>query len=141
MPKGSSVCFTNGVGAYGPMPSAGAFYVSETGLLGLTVLLARYMVHGVCSLLDFKYRVANQLRELGPSGIRCNAVAPGPVRTRFATDLWADGAEEAQEKAQWLQRIGEPDDISGAVAFVCSDDAAWYTGQTLSVDGGMYSRL
>ena len=91
----------------------------------------------------FLMSLASDSFGVGPdySGIRVNAVAPGPVRTRFATDLWADGAEAKSAPGMWLKRIGEPDDICGAVAFVCSDDAAWYTGQTLSVDGGMYSRL
>lgn len=118
--KGSSIVMTNGTGAYGPMPSAGVFYVTETALLGMTVLLAR---------------------ELGPDGIRVNAVAPGPVRTRFATDLWLGDGEEKFGKTLWLGRIGEPQDISGAVAFMLSDDASWYTGQTMAVDGGNYSRL
>eukprot|EP01046_Picozoa_sp_COSAG06_P010154 COSAG06_NODE_549_length_14405_cov_6.391933_3_plen_283_part_00 len=120
MPRGSSIVITNGTGAYGPMSSAGVFYVSETALLGMTVLLAK---------------------ELGEDGIRVNAVAPGPVRTRFASDLWVGENEEQSARSRWLGRIGEPDDIAGAVAFMCSDDAAWYTGQTMSVDGGAYSRL
>lgn len=124
MPSGSSIVMTNGTGAYSPSSTAGVFYVSETALLGMTILLAK---------------------ELGQHGIRVNAIAPGPVRTRFATDLWVDkdgvNNEEKNAKSIWLGRIGEPDDIAGSVAFMMSDDAAWYTGQTMSVDGGSYSRL
>ena len=61
-------------------------YVSETALLGMTVLLAK---------------------ELGADGIRVNAVAPGPVRTRFASDLWVDDAEDQNAKSRFLGRIGE----------------------------------
>ena len=110
----------NGTGAYAPSPTAGVFYISETALLGMVVLLAK---------------------ELGTDGIRVNAVAPGPVRTRFASDLWVGDAEDQNAKSRFLGRIGEPEDIAGAVAFICSDDAGWYTGQTMSIDGGAYSRL
>lgn len=123
--RGSAVLMMNGGGAYHPSPFAGGFYVCETGLTGLTVLLAR---------------------ELGPDGIRVNAIAPGPVRTKFASDLWTNdkGQSDPEAKAakdMWLGRIGEPTDIAGAAAFLCSDDASWLTGQTMAVDGGTYTRL
>lgn len=73
-------------------------------------------------------------QELGPE-IRVNAVAPGLVRTRMAEALWrAD--EERIAGALALRRIGEPDDIAGAIAFLASDAAAWMTGETLVIDGG-----
>ncbi|MDI3418171.1 SDR family oxidoreductase [Streptomyces luteolus] len=72
--------------------------------------------------------------ELAPR-IRVNAVAPAVVKTRFATALY-EGREEAVLKGYPMGRLGEPEDIAGAVAFLLSDDAAWTTGQTLVVDGG-----
>ena len=124
MPRGSSIVVTNGAVAYSPGNGAGVSYVSETALLGMTVLLAK---------------------ELGGAGIRVNAVAPGPVRTRFSTDSWLnkDGVNNEEKTASsiWLGRIGEPDDIAGCVAFMMSDDAAWLTGQTMVVDGGRHSCL
>ncbi|HEX5542542.1 MAG TPA: SDR family oxidoreductase [Micromonospora sp.] len=73
--------------------------------------------------------------ELGPC-IRVNAVAPAVVKTRFAAALY-EGREE-QVAAQYpLKRLGLPEDISGVVALLLSDEAAWLTGQTVVVDGGL----
>ncbi|HWJ10204.1 MAG TPA: SDR family oxidoreductase [Nocardioides sp.] len=73
--------------------------------------------------------------ELGPD-IRVNAVAPAVVKTRFATALY-EGREEEVAAAYPLKRLGVPEDIGSVVAFLLSDDAAWMTGQTLAVDGGV----
>ncbi len=70
-----------------------------------------------------------------PRGVRVNLVEPGTVRT----DVWA-GHEALLERARHcypLGRVGEPDDIAAAVAFLASRDAAWVTGVTLPVDGGL----
>lgn len=73
--------------------------------------------------------------ELGPE-IRVNSVAPGVVKTRFAETLYS--GKEAIVAAQYpLGRLGTPEDIAGVVAFLVSDDAAWITCQTLTVDGGL----
>ncbi|MFE3518437.1 SDR family NAD(P)-dependent oxidoreductase [Streptomyces sp. NPDC059166] len=71
----------------------------------------------------------------GPRGVRVNLVAPGTVRT----GAWA-GRDDALKRAAGLYplgRIGEPEDIASAVAFLASADAAWITGTTLRVDGGL----
>jgi 3-oxoacyl-[acyl-carrier protein] reductase len=73
--------------------------------------------------------------ELAPS-VRVNAVAPAVVRTKFAEALFA-GHEESVVKAYPLGRLGEPEDVGGAIAFLLSDQAAWITGQTLVLDGGL----
>lgn len=73
--------------------------------------------------------------ELGPD-IRVNAVAPAVVKTRFATALY-EGREDEVAAAYPLKRLGVPDDIGSVVAFLLSADAAWMTGQTLVVDGGV----
>lgn len=70
----------------------------------------------------------------GPHQIRFNVVAPGTVRTR----VWdhQPGSLERLKRFYPLGRVGEPDDIAAAVAFLASVDAAWITGITLPVDGG-----
>ena len=77
--------------------------------------------------------------ELSP-GIRVNAVAPAVVKTKFAEALYADN-EEAVAATYLLKRLGEPADIGAAVAYLASRDAAWTTGQTLVIDGGMVGGL
>jgi L-rhamnose 1-dehydrogenase len=75
---------------------------------------------------------------LGPYGITCNVVMPGPVETDVNKEDLAD-----EEKRQYfinrtpLRRIGQPEDIVGPVMFFASDDAHWCTGSTLVADGGI----
>ncbi|WP_315770712.1 SDR family oxidoreductase [Rhodococcoides kroppenstedtii] len=80
--------------------------------------------------------LTSQLAAEYSPGLRVNAVAPAVVRTKFAGPLF-EGREEAVAAAYPAGRLGEPEDIAGAVAFLASDDAAWVTGQTLVVDGGL----
>jgi len=73
--------------------------------------------------------------ELAPT-VRVNAVAPAVVKTRFAQALYEE--REAEVAAAYpLKRLGTPEDVAGAVAFLLSDEAAWITGQTLVLDGGL----
>ncbi len=77
-------------------------------------------------------------KELGPAGVRVNAVGPGVIDTQFSFMLV--NTPEIREKVlegQALKRIGEVDDVAGTVAFLCSDDARHVTGHFLTVDGGM----
>ena len=80
----------------------------------------------------------NLAAQLGPDGVRVNAVAPATVRTRN-WDSQPGGADRMRPLYP-LGRVGEPDDVAAAVAFLASTDAAWVTGQTLVVDGGMSVR-
>ena len=84
---------------------------------------------GVASLTQ------NLAASLGPEGIRVNAVAPGTIRTRN----WDDqpGGADRMRPMYVLGRVGEPDDVAAAVAYLGSGDAAWVTGHVLPVDGGM----
>ena len=75
-------------------------------------------------------------KELAVRGVRVNALAPGFVETDMTADLSDDIRQRAIEAIP-LGRIGAPQDIAGAVAFLASPEAAYITGQTLVVDGGM----
>jgi NAD(P)-dependent dehydrogenase (short-subunit alcohol dehydrogenase family) len=75
--------------------------------------------------------------ELGPSKIRSNAIAPGLVETRFASALVSnDDILKRYLDRTPLGRVGQPDDIAGAVLFLASDASAYLTGQTIVIDGG-----
>jgi NAD(P)-dependent dehydrogenase (short-subunit alcohol dehydrogenase family) len=111
---GGSVVNVASIAGLHPSPGIGLYGVSKAALIRLTTELAV---------------------ELAPS-IRVNAVAPAVVKTKFATALY-EGREEEVSAAYPLKRLGVPDDIAAAVAFLLSDEASWITGQTLVLDGGV----
>ncbi len=97
-----------------PSPGIGLYGVAKAALSHLTRTLAA---------------------ELGPA-IRVNAVAPAVVRTQFASALYAD--KEAEVAAKYpLGRLGEPEDVAAAIAYLASADADWVSGQVLTLDGGL----
>jgi NAD(P)-dependent dehydrogenase (short-subunit alcohol dehydrogenase family) len=73
---------------------------------------------------------------LGERGIRVNAVAPGVVATDMSSFTKTDAGRGVALGIQALKRLAQPDDISGVVAFLASDDARWISGDTVRVDGG-----
>lgn len=111
---GGAVVNVSSVSGVRPAPGIGMYGASKAMLISMTELLAV---------------------ELGPA-IRVNAVAPAVVKTKFASALY-EGREEKVAAAYPLKRLGVPEDIAGAVAFLLSDDAAWLTGQTVVLDGGV----
>jgi glucose 1-dehydrogenase len=75
--------------------------------------------------------------ELAPHGIRVNAIAPGPTLTGLTRASYADAERRRATIAQIpLGRLGEPEDMVGAILFLASDESRWVTGSTLTVDGG-----
>jgi 3-oxoacyl-[acyl-carrier protein] reductase len=75
-------------------------------------------------------------RELGSRNVRANVVVPGYVKTRL-TDVLPEGATDAMLDNTPLGRLGDPEDVAGAVRFLCSEEAAFITGAVLLVDGGL----
>lgn len=76
-------------------------------------------------------------REFGPHGVRVNAIAPGLIQTDFSAYFWNDEVRRAALVGdQPIRRLGQPDDIGLAAAYLASDGASFVTGQTLVVDGG-----
>jgi NAD(P)-dependent dehydrogenase (short-subunit alcohol dehydrogenase family) len=80
--------------------------------------------------------VKNWAAILGPSGIRVNSVAPGVIDTDMSHFTKTEAGREAALSMQALKRIGKPEDVADAVAFVASDAARWITGASIPVDGG-----
>ena len=105
--------------------------VASIAGLGATGTIGWYAV-SKAALIHLTTELAFQL---GPQ-LRVNAVAPAIVKTQFATALY-EGREEQVASAYPLKRLGAPQDVAGAVSFLLSADAAWVTGQTLVVDGGV----
>ncbi len=77
--------------------------------------------------------------ELGPHGIRVNAVAPGLIDRAGLADAWPDGVQRWLANCP-LERLGTTEDVGDAVLFLLSNAARWITGTTLVVDGGMLAR-
>ena len=77
--------------------------------------------------------------EMGPKGIRVNAIAPGFVHTPLTEGAaMVPGVVEEYVENTALGRAGTPEDIAGAVLFLCSDDASWMTGEVLDLNGGAH---
>jgi NAD(P)-dependent dehydrogenase (short-subunit alcohol dehydrogenase family) len=79
--------------------------------------------------------------EYGQYKIRCNCVAPSTIRSSIIEPYLQDEeAKKLLESTFPLHVIGEPEDISGAVAYLCSDDSKWVTGTVMMVDGGLSAK-
>jgi 3-oxoacyl-[acyl-carrier protein] reductase len=102
---------------FGQMGQAGQanYASSKAGLIGLTMAIAR---------------------EVGSRNITCNAVAPGFIETAMTSALGEDFKQMAVKNIP-LGRVGTPEDVASAVAFLASDQASYITGHVLSVNGGM----
>jgi NAD(P)-dependent dehydrogenase (short-subunit alcohol dehydrogenase family) len=107
--------------------------VSSVGGLQGSALLGAY---SLSKAADFQL-ARNLAVELGPHNIRVNCVAPGIIKTDFARALWQNPKiAQATEAVTPLRRLGEPDDVAGAVVFLCSPAGRYITGQNLVIDGG-----
>jgi 3-oxoacyl-[acyl-carrier protein] reductase len=114
--SGAIVNLSSVVGLHGN-PGQANYAASKAGLIGLTKALAR---------------------ELGTRGVRVNAVAPGYIDTEL-TRVLPPQARDAILGSTPLGRLGAPEDVAAAVRYLCSDEAAFVTGEVLLVDGGLGS--
>jgi 3-oxoacyl-[acyl-carrier protein] reductase len=112
--SGAIVNMTSVVGLHGN-PGQANYAASKAGIIGLTKALAR---------------------ELGSRGVRVNAVAPGYIATEL-TDVLSEEIRSAILANTPMGRLGSPEDVAAAVRFLCSDEAAFITGDVLLVDGGL----
>jgi NAD(P)-dependent dehydrogenase (short-subunit alcohol dehydrogenase family) len=115
--RDGSIIIISSIGGLRGSTSIGAYCISKAA----DMQLARNLAH-----------------EYGPDNVRVNCIAPGLVKTDFARALWEspDRVEAANSRVP-LRRIGEPDDIAGGVVFLASRAAAFTTGQTIVMDGGV----
>jgi 3-oxoacyl-[acyl-carrier protein] reductase len=112
--SGAIVNVSSIVGVHGN-PGQTNYSASKAGIIGFTKALAR---------------------ELGSRGVRANVVAPGYISTRLTTEL-PEELKNAMLANTPLGRFGDPEDVAGVVRFLCSDEAAFVTGEVLLVDGGL----
>lgn len=112
--RGGSIVLISSIVGLSGNAGQSAYAATKAGLLGLAKSLAK---------------------ELGSRNVRVNAVAPGLIETAMTVDL-PEAARNHFLQNIALGRVGKPEDVGGVVAFLCSDSAAYVTGQTLVVDGG-----
>jgi NAD(P)-dependent dehydrogenase (short-subunit alcohol dehydrogenase family) len=107
---------TSSIGAFAPSLTLGTYNISKLAVIAL---------------------VRNLAAELGPHGVRANAICPGLIRTDFAEALWNNPEAEANARRNIpLRRLGEADDLQGLAVYLASDASAYMTGQALTVCGG-----
>lgn len=112
-----SIILVSSIAGIRGTPAIGAYGISKAA----DMALARNLAH-----------------EFGPHGVRVNAIAPGLVQTDFARALWEDPERAKETNARVpLRRIGQPDEIAGAVVYLASRASAFMTGHAMVIDGGV----
>ncbi len=113
-----SIMITSSTGAFAPSEVLGTYNISKLADIAL---------------------VRNLAAELGPKGIRVNAICPGLIKTDFAQALWdnPEAAQRANEQTP-MRRLGEAEDLKGIAVFLASAASSYITGQALAVCGGTH---
>ncbi|WP_242186613.1 SDR family oxidoreductase [Sphingomonas sp. CARO-RG-8B-R24-01] len=108
--------------------------VSSIGGLRGSTIIGAYCISKAADM----QLARNLAHECGPDNVRVNCIAPGLIKTDFARALWEDPERIAAANATVpLRRIGEPEEIAGAVVFLASQASSFMTGQTIVLDGGV----
>lgn len=114
--KRGTIINMSSIGGLAPEPGLGIYSVSKAAIISLTKVMAI---------------------ELGPHGIRANAICPGFIRTDFSATLWQNEEIVGDVLARTpMKRLGEPNDVAHTALFLASDESAFCTGGVFVVDGG-----
>ncbi|VVC42754.1 Hypothetical protein CINCED_3A025321 [Cinara cedri] len=118
---GGSIVYVSSIAGISPMPMLGVYSVSKTALLGLTKVIAA---------------------DLAEKNIRVNCVAPGIVKTKFASILTEnESLSKYILQTVPMKRFGKTDEIGSVISFLCSNASSFITGEVIVASGGMTSRL
>jgi NAD(P)-dependent dehydrogenase (short-subunit alcohol dehydrogenase family) len=112
----------------------GRFVGISSNMVGLAIPGMSHYIASKMGIIGFMRGLAN---DVASDGITANAVLPGLINT-LATAPQSEEQKHATWGQQAIKRLGEPEDVTGAVLFLTSDDAAFITGQAIVVDGGQY---
>jgi len=112
----------------------GRFVGISSNMVGLAIPGMSHYIASKMGIIGFMRGLAN---DVANDGITANAVLPGLTNT-LATAPQSEEQKRARWEQQAIKRMGEPEDITGAILFLTSDDAAFITGQAIVVDGGQY---
>ena len=127
-------------GTYNCTKAALAYMKEGGSVVNISSIVGMIPLRNQCAFTAAKAGVINFTKtfskEYGKKKIRCNAVAPGFIKTKM-TEVLSQEAKDAMAKMIPLQELGEPEDVAKAIRFLASDEASYITGQTLAVSGGM----
>ena len=112
----------------------GRFVGISSNMVGLAIPGMSHYIASKMAIIGFMRGLAN---DVASDGITANALLPGLINT-LATAPQSDEQKRSTWEQQAIKRLGEPEDITGAVLFLTGDDAAFMTGQAIVVDGGQY---
>jgi NAD(P)-dependent dehydrogenase (short-subunit alcohol dehydrogenase family) len=123
--------------AAGKMAAAGGGSIIIVSSIGGNQGSATLAAYGMSKAADYSL-TRNLAIEWGSQGVRANCIAPGLIKTDFSRALWENPEILARvEQGTPVRRMGMPDDIGGVAVFLASRAAAYITGQTIVVDGGL----
>lgn len=128
-------------GAFNILGAAARTVKTGGSIIAVTTSMVRVAIPGggpyTASKAAVESLIRSMSRELGPSGVRVNAVAPGPVDTDLFNAGKTDEAKARSAAMSPFNRIGRPEEVARVIAFLASDEASWVHGQIVQPNGGM----